>query len=146
MAYPTGMLSLVLEEIDQRVIGLKSYAQKLSAQSAAGAVTSARVLNCYGDLKGARAELVRAAATPGLAEYARAQKNNGTLDVVAEFNALIAQVDITVQWIVDTFPKDGNGSLLAQTLGAIGPDDRLFTPAQTAGLRTQLAALIALIA
>ena len=146
MAYPTGMLSLVLEGIDQRIVGLKSYTQKLSAQAAAGSVTSTRILNSYGDLKGIRADLVLAAATAGLVEYARAQKNNGTLDVVAEFNALIAQIDTTVQWIADTFPKDGNGYLLAQTLGAIGPTDRLFTSAQTGGFRTQLDAIVALIA
>lgn len=147
MAYPTGMLSLVLEQIDSGILNLKKFCQAAHAEMAAGSVSSGRILDVYSRLVQMRAELVTAAAKPGLSAYAQSQKNDGTLDVVAEFNALITKVDTCTQWISDNFPKDlVGGYLLAQTLGPQGPVDRAFTSAQTDGLRTQLATVIAAIA
>jgi hypothetical protein len=83
---------------------------------------------------------------PGLVDYVRAQKNAPSLDVVAEFSSMLAAMDGVVSWIIANFPKDAGGFLLRETWGVSGPVDRIFAPAQTAGLRTQLASLIATIA
>lgn len=146
MAYPTGMLSFVLEGIDQRILKVKQQAQALRTDAAAGAIQSGRILSTHQYLRAERAALTAAASTPGLAQYARDQKNNQTLDVVAEFTAVIAAIDQVVGWIETNFPKDAGGFLLERTLGADGPLERTFTPAQTAGFRTQLDSLIAMIA
>jgi len=146
MAYPTGMLSLTLEEIDRRLVGLKAYLQQVRTEAATSNVPSFRILNLYTRLIQDRAALTTAAAVPGIGTYAQEQKNQPGLNVVTEFNAVIAAVDQVSGWISANFPRDAGGFLLAQTLGASGPEDRTFTPAQTAGLRAQLDSLIATIA
>lgn len=146
MAYPTGVLSVVLEDIDRRIINLKTYAQTHRAALAAGNTDSARIIGVFRNLRTERAALTQAASTPGLAPFARDQKNNQTLDVVAEFNALVAAIDGVTGWIETNFPKDANGFLLGWSLNAGSVVERQFTPAQTAGLRTQLETLIAAIA
>lgn len=146
MAYPTDSLSRVLEDIDRRMIGLKELAVRRKAEMAAGNVGSmAIVQDLFPSLRKHRAALVTAAATQGIGAYAQQIKNNGTLDVVEEFNAVITAIDNVLNWISANFPKDASGFLLAQTLGAEGPVDRQFTPAQTAGLRTQLDTIISAI-
>lgn len=146
MAYPTGLLSLTLENIDRQLIALKLYAQQHRNAAAAGNVESSRVLGLHKNLRRERAALSAAASTPGLAQFARDQKSNQSLDVVAEFNAVMAAIDGTISWVETNFPKDAGGFLLAQTITAGEVTDRMFTPAQTAGLRTQLDTLISTIA
>lgn len=145
MAYPTGMLSLKLEDIDQKMLALKTYAQRLKDESNAGTLPSTLILIVYEALRADRAQLVTAASATGMATFAQEQKGNASLDVVAEFNGVIAAIDNVTSWINSNFPKDGSGFLLAQTLGANGRVDRVFTAAATAGLRTQLDALLATI-
>lgn len=146
MAYPTGMLSFVLEGIDSRALKIKSYCQALRTAAATGPVQSGQILGVYQGLRQDRAALVAASATPGLAQYAKDQKNNQTLDVVAEFNGMVGAIDQVTAWIDSNFPKDTTTqALLERTLGTEGPIERTFTTAQTAGLRTQLDSLIATI-
>lgn len=145
MAYPTGMLSFVLEDIDRTIAEVKRDCQAVKAESLAGTVPSARILGLFINLRQNRAQLATAAATPGIGAYAQAQKNQPALDVVAEFNSVIAAMDGVTAWINTNFPKDGSGFLLAQTLGANSPLDRTFTTAALANFRTQLDSLIATI-
>lgn len=146
MAYPTGILSFVLEQIDGRIIAIKKQCQGLRADAAAGSVASGRILSLFQYLRAERVALPSLAATPGLAAYAQQQKNNAQLDVVSEFNALMATIDGVTSWISTNFPKDAGGALLERTLGTDGPTEVLFSPSQTAGFRTQLDAVIAAIA
>lgn len=145
MAYPTGVLGQVLSEIDSRILKVKIQSQSLRNDLAAGNVASGRILAFFQYLRSERAALVTAAAVPGLAAYAQLEKNNNTLDVVAEFNAVISAIDGVSSWINTNFPKDGSGFLLERTLGADGPIERTFAPATTATFRTQLDGLIATI-
>jgi hypothetical protein len=147
MAYPTNTLGLVLDDTDRRVVGLKQYCAALRGLAAAGNVTSSQILDLMVGLHQDRVALAAAAATPGIGPYAQAQKNAPGLDIAAEFNNLLAGIDGAISWITANFPKDANGFLLAQNFGGPGgtPLDRQFTPAQTAGLRTALDSLTALI-
>ena len=145
MAYPTGMLSIVLEDIDRRIAALKFYAQQVRAECIAGNVPSSRILDVFINLQQERTALVTAAATPGLAQFAKDQKNNQTLDVVAEFNGVIAMLDGINSWLTTNFPKDASGFLLAKSFSGNTIIDRLFAPAQTSGFQVQLANLIATI-
>src|SRR4051812_33597356 len=99
MAYPTGMLSFVLEGIDSRALKVKTYCQSLRTASAAGPVQTGQILGVYQSLRQDRAALVSASTTPGLVQYARDQKNNQSLDVVVEFNAMVAAIDQVTAWI-----------------------------------------------
>lgn len=146
MAYPTGLLSIVLEDIDRRAAGIKLYVSQVKAEAAAGNIPSTRILDVFINLKQERVALAAATSTAGLPAYAQAQKNQPGLDVVAEFNAMTAAIDGVTSWIVNNFPKDAGGILLERTWGASSPVDRTFTPTQTAGFRTVLDTLIATIA
>ena len=145
MAYPTGLLSIVLEDIDRRLTRLKSQVQLVRTASAASDLASARIFDLFRQLKQERTGLSTAGATSGLAQYARDQKTPFAGDVVAEFTAVIAAIDGVTDWILANFPTDGSGFLLAQTWGPSGPVDRLFTPAALAGFRAQLDTLLATI-
>jgi hypothetical protein len=140
------MLSLVLEDIDRRAVNVKGYCTRTRDLAAAGNVPSTTILDVLVRLIQDKAALQAAAGTPGIADFARDQKGDQGLDVVAEFTTMVSAMDGASGWITTNFPKDGSGILLAQTFGATGPIDRQFTPAQTAGFRTQLDAVIATIA
>jgi hypothetical protein len=145
MAYPTGMLSLTLEDIDRRAVSVKGYCQRAKDTLAAGNSPATTILDLFVRLRQDRAAFAAAANVPGIAAYAQAQKDDAQLDLAAEFVAMLTAIDGVTTWIANNFPKDGNGFLLAQTLEANGPVDRQFTPAQTAGLRTQLDTILATI-
>lgn len=146
MAYPTGVLSITLENIDVRLLRLKGQLVVFRTACAAGDVLASRIIEMFLVLRVDRNALASQAATPGLGAYAQSQKNAPTLDIVAEFNAVLAATDSVTTWITTNFPKDGGGYILAQSFGADTMGERTFTPAQTAGLRTVLDALIATIA
>lgn len=77
--------------------------------------------------------------TPGLAQYAKDQTNDPSYDVVAEFNTMRNAMNSARDSLIATFPKDGNGFILYQTINANGTiATRTFTSAQ-------LAAAVALV-
>lgn len=145
MAYPasTSVPAQTLDAVDRLALNLKAFCQRRKAEMAAGNVPSTTIFDVVINLRSARSQLQAAASVPGIAAYAQAQKGNPSLDIVAEFTAMVNAIDGVVSWVVANFPKDGTGTyLLAQTMGAEGPVDRQFSPAQTAGLRTALDSVI----
>lgn len=125
---------------------VKREAEALRASSLVGSVGSSAILGWMTRLADYRAELVRYAATPGLAAYAQAQINDPALDIVAEWNAMRTQMDAARDWAIANFPKDGSNWLLASQLNVHGRTmDRQFSTASLAAFRTQLDALIATI-
>jgi hypothetical protein len=81
-----------------------------------------------------------------MVDYARQQIANPTEDIVAEFNAMTAQIDATITNIVTTFPKDVSGNLLFKKWVGTNTGktvDVQFLPADLANLRIQLNALLA---
>jgi hypothetical protein len=145
LAYPTNSLSLVLEDVDRRCVDLKALCVRRKADLAGSDQPSTLILDLFTRLRQDRNTLAAAAATSGIGPYAQAQKGDANLDVAAAFNGLLSAIDSVTGWITANFPKDVNGFLLAKTLGADGPVDRVFTAAQTAGLRTALDSVIAAI-
>lgn len=147
MPFPASRetLSLALEEATEAARNMRTFAQRASAQAAAGAVTSSEIFRVEQVLRHVRSRLVRARDTPGIGAYAQAQLGVGGLDIAAEFVAMLAELDATIQWVRDNFPRDATGILLAQTWGPEGPVDRIFAPAATAGLRARLDALAATV-
>lgn len=99
----------------------------------ANVVASARV-----DLEG----MVEDAATSGLLEYARAQENNPTLDLVAAFQTMKTQLTATRDWFVTNFPNDGAGGLAVLGFDAVGrTTDINLTAGQLAAVKAQFAAI-----
>lgn len=148
MPFPAsnGALSDAVETAARVALHMKSSATQAVALMGAQNVTSRYLIDMESRLHNYRADLDRVRQVPGIGPYAQAQLGSPTLDVAAEFNAMLVAIDAVILWMRDNFPKDANGFLLAQTWGENGVVDRQFSPAQTAGLRTQLSALIATVA
>lgn len=61
-----------------------------------------------------RDELQRAAATPGIARYAKTQFDD-TYDMGAAFTSMMGELDTTIAFLIANLPKDANGVLLGKT-------------------------------
>lgn len=148
MAFPATApeLATAYAQIKNRVGFVKQRAQAL--RTASLATTSAQAIVTFvQEMVGMRASLNTLTATQGLVDYARTAEANAGLDIVAEYNAVIAQLNATTAWIAANFPEDGGGYKLAFTLSPAGDVVwRTFDTASLAGLRTVLDALIATIA
>jgi len=125
---------------------IKTYAQSLKTASAAGSIQAGDVVSFVDQLASSNDTLARYTAVPGLVEYVRAQIDNAAVDIVAEYSTMLAQINATRNWVLTNFPKDADGYLLYHKFDAAGRiSQRTFSPAETAGLRTQLDALLATI-
>ncbi len=112
-----------------------------ASQFASGG-TSQDILSCAEKLRYYKQELQNCASVPGIAAYVRAQEDDDTYDVVAEFTALIAAIDAAIAEIVNTFPKDTGDYLLAQKINADGSlSQRNFNAGSVNSLRSLLAAI-----
>ena len=125
---------------------VKVAAQRVRNDSASAPIDATRILNLANVLGNARGSLSRAAAVPGIAAYAQEQVNDPSLDVANAFVQMQAQITAVMNWILAAFPADVNGYLLYVRVDSNGVlSYRTFDSAATAGLRTQLDALIATI-
>lgn len=93
-------------------------------------------------LKGIDDKMSALAATPGIAAYAKDEEANPAYEVVTEYNAASAAIGSALTWVQNNFPTDGSGYLLGWQFGATALTPRTFTPAATAGLKTELQAVI----
>ena len=127
---------------------IKGRSQSLRNSAEAGAIPTDMILDYVRFLGACKTTLQRAAFTQGIAAYAQEQIADNTINVATEFNNMMSALDAVGGWIFTNFPKDVDGWLLSRKFNPDNSgrtDDRLFSPAQTAGLRTVLDALIATI-
>lgn len=86
-----------------------------------------------------------AAAVTGISQYTKDQVADQALNVVTQFNTMVAEATSVRNWIIANFPANA-GFLLERSFDANG---RMvlgtLSTAQTAGLRTELNKLIAAI-
>jgi len=148
MAFPAS-LSILQTEFSQALYtasALKQNAQGLRNASAAGPVTRGAVLELWRQLGAALVIWNRAATTPGMAQYAMDQFDNQSLDIAAEFTAMLAAADSLRGWINTNFPRNGSGALLLETADANGVRSNMtFTTLELADFRTQADSFIATI-
>lgn len=119
---------------------LKTYCQQTRDTMAAGNVSGNVAITLHERLVADKATFTAIAATNGIGAYAQDQEANGGLDIVAEFNAMIAAMNSAGSWMINNVNTTG-----WVTFGAGGVTTKTFTPAQTAGLRAELDAVIATI-
>lgn len=150
--WPTDRYAKRLEDLDRSLIDVKAFAGRWSSKMAAGNVSSSAVMNAYASMRGVYKNLdavkTYAASDPDFIAYIRDQKADASLNVAAEFNAVLSAIDDVVTEIQTAFPTyetGGNTYLLAQTWGNDRPVDREFTPAQTSNIQTKLDAVVAAI-
>lgn len=123
---------------------IKVSAQRTKDSSAAGPISATAVIQFSESLANLRVSLVAVAATPGLATYVQEQFPG--LDLVASYNAMVAQIDATIAWMQAQFPKAASGELLERKWTAEGRTvSNTFDTATLAPFRAQLDLLIATI-
>lgn len=139
-----------LDQSLTQILGQGSRAKVLCAgaraQMMAGSVDATQIFALLDNLRAFIALIDAHSGTAGLNAYATAQIPGyaGTLtsDIATTRAALVACID----WVVANFPTAG-GYLQSHQINADGTrTQRSFTSAQTAGLRTELSAVLATIA
>lgn len=151
MAFPSSAgakdsLSNVFVRVQSTAAKLKSKCEELNTSSAAGNVSAFDFIALATHLADARIIFNTARTVPGIGPFAQEQCTDPTLDIAAEFTAMMAELDNTLSAIVNGFPKDASGWLLYTSFDANGRYVyRQLTPAQTASIRTNLTALISAI-
>ena len=141
----TQIPDLALARAKSLAGALRTFAVSFSATLAAGA-NADRVLQGINTLVSHRTQLNLVKDVPGLAAYAQAQENDGTYDIVAEFTALLAIVDTAIDNTIAAIPTGPGGYALLHTVAANGSiTPRTFTPAQLAGVKADVDAIVAAI-
>ena len=140
-------LDEVLTRVRSIAHTIKTSSQQLRDASAAGSVVARRVVNYCDSLAQINDQMNTLKAIPGLVAYAKDQFNDANIDIAAEFTAMQNALASTVAWIVSNIPKETatNRWISVEEIVDGKRVDRLLTVAQTAGIRTQLDALIATI-
>ena len=150
MAFPasTQRLDSALSSACAHALRVKQFFQQLRNESAAGDVARERIVESLRVLALANTAWTAAASTPGIAAYAQEQLGSPTLDVAAEFTAMLNAASSLRTWIFNNFPKDaGSGAWLVQSHNDSGvPTSLMFTTAQLATFRTNVDTLLATIA
>jgi len=138
MGCPTdGMLANSMSEAIQIFRTIKSTSQAAITATAARNVPRSRVLKEIDTLARNKIRLTAIRNLPGLDAYAQAQFSVNP-DILVSMDALINQLTATLGWAATNFPQS-NGYALATQINANGTtSDGIFTPTQTAGLRTVL--------
>lgn len=147
MAWPTSTTQeLALSKVDAAASSLKNRAIAIRNASLAGDISRLTPLVFVRDLTAAINVFNEASSVPGIVQYARDQKGNQGIDVVAEFSAMVNAATACKDWVNANIPTGAQGAVLLQTHDGQGNlADMVFTSAQLAVFRTQLDALIATI-
>ncbi len=147
MALPASQQTLVdaLESVRRAANTLKQKVQSLRDTSASGATNRVDYTNLQMQISRAIGEWDQAAAVGGLAQYARDQYADPTLDIVAEYNAMKAAAESLRLWIFNNIPKQGSSPLLYD-LSLDGTLTNLtVSSAGAAGFRTEADAFLVTI-
>lgn len=146
MAFPTrDSLQKLWVQMAGQAASVKRRCQEFNAASLSGPVSASAVEEIFTGLGTFRAYMQANAATPGLVDYVRAQYVDGELDIAAEYNALLTQIDAALAWIAASIPQSGGYVQLDQWSATGSVSRRTFSTASLAGLRTVLEAVIGAI-
>jgi len=148
MAFPSTQdpLARALLNVQDTARTLKTYCQSFLSTLSAGSISSQSVVDLFSTLASAVTKFNAAAAVPGIAAYAQAQFSNSSLDIVAEFNSMVAACNNCGSWIMSNFPHDSaTGYIEREKLTSAGVTVLAFTSAQLAGLVTLLNTLVGTI-
>jgi hypothetical protein len=134
-------------QVKGAAVQLKAICQGFNARLLANNADYQFLYDIYVTLARANSQFDALKTTPGLSTYAQSQEDDAAYDVAAEFTAMQSAINSAQNWMETNVPVknrtvksvntwDSSDSILISDV---------FTPAQTAGLRTQLDAVIAAI-
>lgn len=108
MAFPgTSVTSLAgkWQSIKSTSGEIKNQCVQLIAQAAITRIRGLEFANFLADSLQSLNTLTANATTNGLLEYARAQENNASLDLVSEYNTMRTALVAAQDWLVANFPN-----------------------------------------
>lgn len=149
MSFPSSnnatSLAVVLSTMQALCGQTKSQAQSALATMAAQSVDTNFVFQTLDRPNWLISTLTAWQGTAGLNAYATADLPGYTGTLTTDTTAVIDAPQACIDWVVANFPKDSTNSyILAESINSNGTRTlRQFTPAQTAGFRTTIQALIA---
>ena len=147
MAFRTDGLAKAYQKAQNESIRVKAFATQARNALIAGPVSANAVIQIMTNLKSSIEVWDSVSSLSGIAQYAKDQEDDQAYNVVAEFTTMRTEAVAARDWVITNFPKSTGNFIEKDTLeldGAITV--RQFTPAQTTGLQTALADLIAAIA
>lgn len=145
MAFPAS--SIVTQRAYQTIKGaanqLRINLPAINARLSANGATYEDLRDIYNLLKNANAQFDALKTTPGLAQYAKDQEDNQALDIVAEFASMQGAIASALAWMDTNIPVNNRTLKAPADWGEGTLLDDSFTAGQTAGLRTELTAVVA---
>lgn len=151
MALPSStsaVLNQALNQVLSTSSDIKVHGGNAATTLAAGPVDTNYIFLLLDRLQQTIVTLNQVKGVAGLNAYATQQLPGYAGAMVTDINATISACQNCIDWVVANFPKDGSVPpwLLGHHLNADGSRlPRTFLPADTAGLRTALTALVATI-
>lgn len=147
MAFETNGLGKAYQKAQNESIRVKAFATQARNALIAGNVSANAVIQIMSNMKSSIELWDSVSSVPGIAQFAKDQQDDPAYDVVGEFLVMRTEAVATRDWVIANFPKSAGNFIEKDTLEADGAITvRQFTPAQTTGLQTVLADLIAAIA
>lgn len=134
---------------DRAAVAIKTIALLVRDKAQAGTVTSSDILDgLLKTLVVSKATLEAAADTPGIGAYAAEQYADvAGYNVGAEFTAMMAEINTTIDFLVQNYPKDADGNLKKLSFNADNSGNLVSYSAFTSPQRTAIAnRMIALLA
>lgn len=132
------------EQFKVQVERLDSRCQGAIDEMAASTVDSESIISLYRYLTNAKTRLNNFASIPGVVQYVKDAEDDQTYDISTEITAVTSAITDTQSWIETSFPSSGGYLLFLRIIDSV-ITPRSFTPANTAGLRTELAVITGLI-
>lgn len=135
--------ALAWSEARGHATAIKSSATALKQRTAAGQVSAYEILDFAKNVGSWKARLLSAATVPGIAQYVKNQLDDQTIDIVADFNAMLSALDACLSYLINSIPQDASNYLLVAKIGLSGDlVYRQLSSGETSGLRTQLDTLL----
>lgn len=134
--------SRALLESQTEARNIKAYAKSVRDAMEAGPVSANLVTELYLRVVQSSATFNAVKSVPGIAQYAKDQFDNQNLNIVSEYNSMVAAIADVISSIKSGFPVDASGYLLERKFDDNGFNTRSFTSTQTSTMRTKLDALI----
>ncbi len=139
------------EKADQCVISIKVSAVASRDKAQAGTITSADIIDgLVGNLQRGKAILAGIATTPGIVEYAASQYADvANYDVAAQFTAMMDEINTTITFFEQNYPKDTDGNIKRLSFVGDGSGNLVsyaaFNQTQRNAIVTRINALLATI-
>jgi hypothetical protein len=144
-------VAVAFNKADIAAIQVKKSATAARDRAQAGTLTASDILDSLmGILVSAKATLDAAADVPGIGAYSTEQYADAAgYNVATQFAAMMAEIDTTITFFVNNYPKDADGNLKKYSFNADGSGNVVsyngFSPAQRTAVVNRLNSLLATI-